>query len=72
MTFLRTHAVHSAWGADPQNLPPDEPVKSEPPCPLMREISPGEPFPVHALGPVLRPMAEAIHDRVQAPMAICA
>jgi hypothetical protein len=38
----------------------------------MREISPGEPFPVHALGKVLQPMAEAIHDRVQAPMAICA
>jgi hypothetical protein len=64
--------VHSAWGADPQNLSPDEIVKPEPPRPLMREISPGEPFPIHALGETLRPMAEAMQDRVQAPIAICA
>ena len=62
--------MSNAWGADPLNQ--DELVKLESPRPLMREISPGEPFPIHALGPVLRPMAEAAHDRVQAPMAICA
>ena len=62
--------MSNAWGADPLNQ--DELVKLESPRPLMREISPGEPFPIHALGPVLRPIAEAAHDRVQAPMAICA
>ena len=43
----------------------------EPPRPLMRELPPADPFPVDALGPVLAPAARAIHDRVQAPMAIC-
>lgn len=42
---------------------PDEPT------PLMREIPPGEPFPVSALGP-LQTVAEAVHDIVQAPVAI--
>jgi len=68
--FLRARAVHSAWGVDPQNLPPDEPVKSEPPRPLMRELPPADPFPVDALGHVLAPAARAIHDRVKAPLAI--
>jgi hypothetical protein len=62
--------MHNAWGADPQSLPSDEQVKIESPYPLMRSLQPGEAFPVSALGDVLRPMAEAIHDRVQAPMAI--
>jgi hypothetical protein len=44
----------------------------EPPRPLMRELSPADPFPVAALGGVLGAAARAIHDRVQAPMAICA
>ena len=61
----------NAWGSGPGSLGTAK-VQLEPPRPLMRETSPGEPFPVHALGEVLRPTAEAIHDRVQAPMAICA
>src|SRR5262249_4711985 len=32
---------------------------------------PADPFPVDALGDVLAPAAHAIHDRVQAPLAIC-
>ncbi len=44
----------------------------ETPRPLMREVPPAEPFPVDVLGGVLRSAAEAIHDRTQAPMAICA
>src|SRR5262249_35127513 len=44
---------------------------AEPPRPLMRELPPADPFPVDALGPVLAPAARAIHDRVQAPMAVC-
>ncbi len=44
----------------------------ETPRPLMRELLPAEPFPVDVLGGVLRGAAEAIHDRTQAPMAICA
>ena len=31
-----------------------------------------DPFPVDALGGVLEAAARAIHDKVQAPMAICA
>ena len=44
----------------------------EPPRPLMRELPPADPFPVDALGAVLAPVARAIHDRIQAPIAICA
>jgi Protein of unknown function (DUF3987) len=45
--------------------------KAEPPRPLMRELSPADPFPVDALGDPLAPAAHAIHDRVRAPLAIC-
>jgi hypothetical protein len=47
-----------------------EDVKPEPPRPLMRELPPADPFPIDALGDVLGPAARAIHDRVQAPIAI--
>jgi hypothetical protein len=46
-------------------------VRPEPPRPLTRELPPADPFPVDALGDVLAPAARAIHDRVQAPAAIC-
>jgi hypothetical protein len=46
-------------------------IKSEPPRPLMRELPPADPFPVDALGNVLSSAAQAIHDRVRAPIAIC-
>jgi hypothetical protein len=45
-------------------------VTPEPPRPLMRELPPADPFPVDALGDVLGAAAHAIHDRVQAPVAI--
>jgi hypothetical protein len=54
------------WGAATE-----ENVTAEPPRPLMRELPPADPFPVDALGNVLGAAARAIHDRVQAPMAIC-
>ena len=41
------------------------------PRPLMREIPPADEFPVNALGGILGSAARAIHDRVQAPLAIC-
>jgi len=47
-----------------------EEIKPEPPRPLMREFPPADPFPVDALSDVLRTAARAIHDRVQAPIAI--
>jgi hypothetical protein len=47
-------------------------VHQEPPRPLTRELPPGEPFPVDALGSVLGAAADAITDRVQAPPAIAA
>lgn len=48
-----------------------EEVVAEGPRRLMRELPPADPFPVDALGDVLAPAAYAIHDRVQAPLAIC-
>ena len=44
----------------------------EPPRPLIREVPEPEAFPVGELGDILAPAALAIHDRVQAPLAICA
>src|SRR5262249_37748362 len=49
-----------------------EEIFPEPPRPLIREAEAAEPFPVTALGPLLGAAAEGIHDRVQAPMALCA
>jgi hypothetical protein len=46
-------------------------AKPEPPRPLMRELPPADPFPIEALGDVLADAARAIHDRIQAPIAIC-
>jgi hypothetical protein len=46
-------------------------AKNEPPRPLMRELPPADPFPIDALGGLLEPAARAIHDRVQAPIAMC-
>ena len=46
-------------------------AKPEPPRPLMRDLPPADPFPVDALGGVLALAARAIHDRVQAPLAMC-
>ncbi|WP_374292892.1 YfjI family protein [Paenirhodobacter enshiensis] len=48
-----------------------EPVNTEGPQPLMREIPPGEAYPVEALGP-LREAVEAVQDITQAPVAIAA
>lgn len=47
-----------------------EEVRLEPPRPLTRELPPADPFPVDALGSVLGPAANAIQDRVHAPLAI--
>lgn len=48
-----------------------EEIVPEPPRPLMREMPPAEPFPVDALGDLLAPAARGIHDKTQAPLAIC-
>jgi hypothetical protein len=53
--------------ADPDATPKPKP---EGPRPLMRELPPAKPFPVDALGDLLGDAAKAIHDRVQAPLAI--
>jgi hypothetical protein len=52
-------------------LPTWKATKTEAPRALMREMPPPDPFPIDVLGPVLAPAARAIHDRVQAPIAIC-
>jgi hypothetical protein len=44
----------------------------EPPRPLLRDLPEGEPYPVDALGPVLGGAARAIHEKIQAPLAMCA
>ena len=48
-----------------------EEMRAEPPRPLTRPMPPADAFPVDALGDVLGAAARAIHDRVQAPLAIC-
>ena len=48
-----------------------EEMRVEPPRPLTRQMPPADVFPVDALGDVLGAAARAIHDRVQAPLAIC-
>jgi Protein of unknown function (DUF3987) len=45
-------------------------ILPEPPRPLMRPVAAADPFPVDALGDILGRAARAIHDRIQAPMAI--
>lgn len=56
--------------AHAQKLHPDEtPFNAEGPQPLLRAIPPGEPFPVHALGP-LRAAVEAVQGLTLAPVAI--
>lgn len=44
---------------------------AEVPAPLTREIPPATPYPVEALGELLAAAARGIHDKVQAPIAIC-
>jgi hypothetical protein len=46
-------------------------IRAEPPRPLMRELPRADLYPVDALGDMLAGAARAIHDRVQAPLAIC-
>jgi DNA-binding XRE family transcriptional regulator len=43
----------------------------EPPRPLIRELSPADPFPIDALGDVLGPAARGIHQRIQSPLPMC-
>jgi len=48
---------------------PATPFEPEGPQPLVRDIPPGAPYPVQALGP-LRAAVEAVQGKTQAPMAI--
>src|SRR5215813_9580287 len=57
-------------GMSSEPTAPQTDILREPPRPLMRELPPADPFPVDALGDVLGAAARAIHDRVQAPVAI--
>ncbi len=49
----------------------ETPFLAEEPQPLLREIPPGEPYPVHALGP-LGDAVKAAQDVTQAPIGIAA
>jgi hypothetical protein len=44
---------------------------AEAPAPLARDIPPATPYPVEALGELLAAAARGIHDKVQAPIAVC-
>jgi len=44
---------------------------AEAPAPLARDIPPATPYPVDALGDLLAAAARGIHDKVQAPIAVC-
>jgi len=48
---------------------PETPFEAEGPQPLVREIPPGAPYPIRALGP-LRSAVEAVQGKTQAPVAI--
>lgn len=54
-----------------QETPDAPPHPPEPPRPLVREMTPADPYPVHALGPLLSAAATAIQDVTQAPLALC-
>lgn len=54
--------------ADPE--PQTAPDREHEPTPLVRPMAPAEPFPVEALG-ALAPVALALHDMVQSPLAMC-
>lgn len=45
--------------------------QNEPPRPLRKKAPPPEPYPINELGEVLANAALAIHDKIQAPLAIC-
>ena len=49
----------------------EEPKPLEP-LPLVRPAPPPQPFPTDALGPMLAPVASALHEIVQSPLAMCA
>lgn len=52
--------------------PPKAPkVPKEPPQPLVREVPPGEPFPVEALPGLLGETVHAVCERTQAPLPLC-
>jgi hypothetical protein len=55
---------------DKPNPSEEHPQETEP-LPLLRELPEAEPYPVEALGPILEPVARAICDITQAPMALC-
>ena len=62
--FLRTALPIAADAA--------EAAAVEQPRPLLRELPPPDAFPLDALGSLLGQAARAIHNKVQAPEAICA
>jgi hypothetical protein len=62
----------SGAGADGESRSRTNDPTEETPRPLMREPPPAEEFPAGTMGPMLAKAARAIHDRVQAPLAICA
>ena len=61
----------NAPSINPAFPPAAQAFAAEGPQPLMREIPPGHPYPVAALGP-LRAAVEAVQDRTQAPVALAA
>jgi hypothetical protein len=69
--FPAANQSPEAVANDKQIAKQGEEVGLEPPRPLTRELPPADPFPIDNLGDFLGKAARAIHDRVQAPIAIC-
>jgi uncharacterized protein DUF3987/primase-like protein/DNA primase RepB-like protein len=70
----RSHRRPSSGAAKSQNEGfegSNDVSTKEPPRPLTRDLPPGDPFPMDALGDLLQSAAKAIHERVRCPVAIC-
>jgi Protein of unknown function (DUF3987) len=72
MTSCSGGRIANGRGSDGGAVPRGEVIQLEPPQPRTRELPPPDPFPVDALGGILRPAAIAIQDRIRAPLAIAA
>lgn len=57
--------IRKSIGVEATRDAPQEPI------PLMPELGPETPYPVDALGPILGGAARAMHDAIQAPLALC-
>jgi Protein of unknown function (DUF3987) len=70
MSAATPKKANASWEPSPYSPEGGLNKTEQAPRPLMRELPPADPFPVDALGTLLGSAAQAIHDRIQAPLAI--